>query len=161
VKVAELGRTPARRRADALVEMARRAMAAPGDGRLPEPLVAVLVGYETFGGRIWELADGTVVSPGSVLGLLDGALVERIVFAGPDRIMGVGAHRRCSSGADRRAAEVRDRQCCSPYCEEPASRCEVDHVTPWAAGGLTVQENGRLAGGCHNRRRNGRRGPAP
>jgi hypothetical protein len=161
VTVADLARTPAPRRADAVVEMARRAMAAPADARLPEPLVTVLVGYETLAGRICELAAATVVSPGTVLGLLDQSMVERIVFGGPERIMGMGAARRFFSGADRRAVEVRDRECYSPFCEEPATHCQVDHVKPWAAGGLTVQENGRLACGYHNRRRNGRRGPPP
>ena len=47
---ADLARSPAQRRADALVEMARRAMALPPGARLPEPLFTVLVGYETFSG---------------------------------------------------------------------------------------------------------------
>lgn len=156
---ADLARTPAQRRADALVEMARRASAAPTGARRPDPLVTVLVGYETLAGRICELAAGTVVTPGSVLGLLDEAYVERIVFDGPDRVMGVGARRRFFDGADRRAVEVRDRECCWEGCEEPAERCQVDHVLPWSAGGPTVADNGRLACGHHNRRRNGRRDP--
>lgn len=57
--------TPAQRRADALVEMARRAAA--GDGRTSRPLFTVLVGYETLAGRVCELAGGTVVTPGSLL----------------------------------------------------------------------------------------------
>jgi Domain of unknown function (DUF222) len=47
-----LARTPAQRRHDALVELARRAMTAPADGKRPRPLVSVFVGYETFKGRI-------------------------------------------------------------------------------------------------------------
>jgi hypothetical protein len=62
--VADLTRTPAQRRADALVEMARRAGAVPEGARRPEPLFSVLVGYETFAGRMCQLANGTVVSPG-------------------------------------------------------------------------------------------------
>ncbi|HVL04275.1 MAG TPA: DUF222 domain-containing protein [Acidimicrobiales bacterium] len=62
----DLARTPAQRRADALVEMARRAGSAPADGRRPEPLFTVMVGYETFAGRICQLANGSVVSPGSL-----------------------------------------------------------------------------------------------
>ncbi|HEV3364067.1 MAG TPA: hypothetical protein VG795_07985, partial [Acidimicrobiia bacterium] len=85
VTAADLDRTPAQRRADALVEMARRAGAVPGGARMPEPLFSVLVGYETFAGRICELADATVVSPGSLLAWLTEACVERVVFDGPDR----------------------------------------------------------------------------
>ena len=61
-----LARTPAQRRADALVEMARRAMAVKPGARLPEPLFTVLVGYESFAGRICQLADGTVVARGAL-----------------------------------------------------------------------------------------------
>jgi len=50
--VTELRRTPKQRRADALVEMAIRARTAPKDGTRPAPLFTVLVGYETFAGRI-------------------------------------------------------------------------------------------------------------
>ncbi len=49
--------------------MARKAMAVPAGSRLPEPLFTVLVGYETFKGRICELASGRVVSPGFVGGV--------------------------------------------------------------------------------------------
>jgi len=86
----DLARTPAQRRADALVEMARRAAAMPAGSRLPEPLFSVLVGYETFAGRICELADGTVVAPGSLVPWLDPAWVERVVFDGPSRVKDVG-----------------------------------------------------------------------
>ena len=41
------------------VEMARRSQAMPADARLPGPLFTVLAGYQTFAGRICELADGT------------------------------------------------------------------------------------------------------
>jgi len=56
-------RTPAQRRADALVEMARRAGAAPEGARVPAPLFTVLVDYPTVAGRMCQLAGGAVVSP--------------------------------------------------------------------------------------------------
>src|SRR5205085_6708857 len=80
VSAADLARRPAQRRADALVEMARRASAMPAGARLPQPLVTVLVGLETFSGRVCELASGTVVTPGSLLPWLTDAYVERVVF---------------------------------------------------------------------------------
>lgn len=63
---ADLARTPTQRRADALVEMATRAGVAPENGRRPEPLFSVFVGYETFAGRMCQIADGAVVSPGTL-----------------------------------------------------------------------------------------------
>ncbi len=153
----DLARNPAQRRADAAVEMARRAGAMPPGARLPEPLFCVLVGYETFAGRICELADGTVVSPGSLLRWLDQAWVERVVFDGPDRVKNLGVRRRLFTGAVRRAVEVRDRECFHEFCDRPADECQIDHVQPYAAGGLTVEDNGRVACGEHNRRRHRRR----
>ncbi|MEA3019895.1 MAG: hypothetical protein QOI47_1419, partial [Actinomycetota bacterium] len=90
----ELARTARQRRADALTEMARRAMTAPADGRRPEPLFSVLVGYETFAGRICQLADGTVITPGSLVDWLDQAWIERIIFDSPSRVLDVGVERR-------------------------------------------------------------------
>ncbi|HZB72822.1 MAG TPA: HNH endonuclease signature motif containing protein, partial [Acidimicrobiales bacterium] len=75
------------------------------------------------------------------------------VFDGSDRILGVGKRRRFFTGAERRAVEVRDRECTNRWCEEPAERCEVDHVIPWALGGSTEVDNGQLACGYHNRLR--------
>lgn len=140
---ADLGRTPAQRRADALVEMANRAMTAPKGGKRPRPLVSIYCGYETLAGRICELADGTVVAPGTVAGLLDEALIERVVFDGPSRVIDVGKA-RLFTGALRRAIELRDRQCTAPGCHAPARECDVDHVVPSARGGRTDQGNGRL-----------------
>src|SRR5438874_1777281 len=156
VCAADLARTPAQRRADAVVEMARRAGATPPGARLPEPLVTVLVGYETFAGRICELANGTVLSPGSLLRLLERAWVERVVFDGPDRIKNIGVRRRLFTGATRRAVEVRDRECFHEFCERRADECEIDHVQPYSVGGLTVEDNGRLACRYHNRLRHRR-----
>jgi hypothetical protein len=161
VPMSHLRRTPAQRRADALAEMARRSLAVPAGARLPEPLFTVMVGYETFAGRMCELAHGAVVTPGSLLRWIDEAWVERVVFDGPSRVTDVGVRRRFFAGATRRAVEVRDRQCFHPYCEEPAERCQIDHVRPWAAGGATTEANGRVACGFHNRERHRpRAGPA-
>jgi hypothetical protein len=157
--VHDLRRTPAQRRHDALVEMARRSSAA--DGRTPaRPLITVLVGYETFAGRICELTNGAVVTPGEVVPLLRDADIERVVFDGPSRVLDVGVKQRLFTGATRRAVEVRDRTCFHPTCDEPAEHCEVDHVIDWAFGGPTVQANGRLACPRHHRRKP-RAGPAP
>jgi hypothetical protein len=151
----ELPRTAPQRRADALVEMATRSRTAPADGRRPAPLVTVLVGYETVHGRICELASGTVVTPGSLLPLLDQAYVERVVFDPAGRVLDVGRTQRLFTGPTRRAIEVRDHTgCTDPLCDKPADECEADHIVPFSQGGETTVENGRLRCGFHNRRRN-------
>ncbi|MGH9230058.1 MAG: DUF222 domain-containing protein [Acidimicrobiales bacterium] len=145
-----LARTPAQRRHDALVELARRAMTAPADGKRPRPLISVFVGYETFRGRVCQLADGVVVTPGTVASLLDEALIERVVFDGPSRVNDLGRARRFT-GALRRVLEVVDQGCGHRSCDQPAWRCQGDHVQPWSQGGTTTVDNGQLRCGYHNR----------
>lgn len=153
--VIELCRTYAQRRHDALVRMAIRSATAPSDGRAPAPLFSVLVDYETFHGRMCELAQGTVVTPGSLLPWLEGADIERAVFEPGGRV-DVGIKQRLFSGATRRAIEIRDRECQHELCEEAADRCQCDHIVEYSKGGLTTQENGRLLCPFHNRLRNKR-----
>jgi len=159
---ADLLRSGSQRLADALVEMAQRAMAMPEKARRPEPLLCIVVGYETFHGTICETLGGAFVPPSVLPGLLDSAWVERIVFDGPSRVIDVGERRRFFEGATRLAIEVRDRECYHPTCEEPIERCQADHIEPYSAGGPTIVDNGRLACGFHNRARNNERdGPSP
>ncbi|MBW8827255.1 MAG: HNH endonuclease, partial [Acidobacteria bacterium] len=61
---------------------------------------------------------------------------------------------RLFKGGLRRAVQVRDRECFEEICDEPADRCQVDHIQPYEHGGETIQDNGRLACGFHNRLRN-------
>ncbi len=158
--LADLNRTPGQRRADALVEMATRSRTVPLDGRRPTPLFSVLIDYESLRGRVCELAEGTVIAPGALLPWLDEAYLERVVFA-PARRVEVSETARVFSGATRRAIQLRDRECTHPYCDIPVSGCQVDHIVPYTAGGPTIEENGRLLCGFHNRLRNARPPPDP
>jgi hypothetical protein len=155
----ELGRTAAQRRADALVEMATRSKSTPADARRPEPLFSVLVDFPTLAGRVCELASGGVLSPGTLVPWLDGAYFERIVFA-PGRRVECSVTSRFFTGATRRAIELRDQSCCHEFCEVRAERCEIDHIIPYAKGGLTEQGNGQVLCAFHNRLRN-HQGPDP
>jgi hypothetical protein len=158
--IADLARTPGQRRADALVEMAARSASAPPGGKRPAPLFSVLVGYETLHGRICELANGTPIAPGALLGWLDQAYIERAVFGLGARVE-VSATARLFRGATRRAIELRDRKCTNDYCDRPADQCQGDHTIPYSQGGPTDQENGRLKCGFHNRLRQPRPPPDP
>jgi len=154
-RIDELTRTSGQRRADALVEMATRSAAAPADGIRPAPLFSVFVGYETIKGRICELENGTVLSPSALVPWMDSAYFERAIFSLGGRV-DVSVRARLFSGGTRRAIELRDRICTHPYCYEPAENCQGDHIEPYAQGGATTQENGRLLCGFHNRLRNQR-----
>jgi len=149
----DLLRTPAQRRADALVEMAVRSSMKQAGGRRPEPLFTVLVGWETLHGRICQLASNTALNPSTLLPWLDQALLERVVFDGPSVVIDVGVAQRLFTGGTRRAVEVRDQECFHRYCETPAPECQVDHIIPYEHNGPTTQDNGRVACGPHNRNR--------
>jgi hypothetical protein len=148
---AHLARTPRQRRHDALVQMATRSATAPAHGKRPRPLISVLVGYDAFA-RICELADGTLLGPATVAGLLDQAVIERVVFDGPSRVLDLG-RARSFAGAARRAVELADRHCQGPGCHVPAERCDIDHIWRWADGGPTRPDNGQACCGPHNRAR--------
>ena len=157
-RIDELARTSGQRRADALVEMARRSRTAPADGIRPAPLFSVFVGYETMHGRICELENGTVLAPSALDPWMDSAYFERALFTLGNRV-DVSVRSRFFTGGTRRAIELRDRTCTHPYCYEPAENCQGDHIETYASGGETTQENGRLLCGFHNRLRNQKEHP--
>jgi hypothetical protein len=157
-RIDELSRTSGQRRADALAEMATRSRTAPAEGIRPAPLFSVFVGYETIHGRICELENGTVLAPSALDRWMDSAYFERAIFRLGNRV-DVSVRSRLFSGGTRRAIELRDRICTHPYCYEPAENCQGDHIEPYAAGGLTTQDNGRLLCGFHNRLRNQKEHP--
>ncbi|HEX2850055.1 MAG TPA: DUF222 domain-containing protein [Acidimicrobiales bacterium] len=144
-----LARTPEQRRADALVEMARRSRSLPEGIAAARPLFTVLVGEDTFR-RTCELSGGQILSPELLAPWLCDCVFERIVFGAPDRVLSV-SRQRSFPDAVRRAIEVRDRRCHHHTCDTPADRCQIDHIRPWSDGGSTCVDNGRPACGHHNR----------
>ena len=150
---AELARTAAQRRADAMVEMAiRSGTARATNGRRPEPLFTVVVDYSTLAGRISQLEQGPAVTPGSLLPWMSSANFERIVFS-PGKRIECSVTSRFFTGATRRALEVRDLECCHEFCDRPANECQMDHIVPHSQGGLTTQENGQTLCEYHTRLR--------
>ena len=120
--VAELDRTAPQRRHDALVVMARRAMAAPAGAKQPRPLLVVHIGGDAgMFGRLCELSSGIVLTPGEAARYLGVADLERAVHEPPDRVR-VSERTRLFRGAERRAVELRDRYCTFPGCRVPAER---------------------------------------
>jgi hypothetical protein len=140
-------------RAATLVEMARRSAAMPGDARFSRPLFSVVLGDARFR-DVCELANGTVITPAHLAPWLTEAMYEVILFDGPHTAVSV-SNKRLFTGALRRAIEVRDLHCQHPSgCDEPATNCDVDHITPASQGGPTSQGNGRLECKVHNRNPN-------
>jgi hypothetical protein len=146
-----LARTPAQRRADALVEMARRSAAKPAGAVEPRLLIVAHLGDESLS-RMCELASGRVIAPGQLVPHLGDADIQRIVYAGRSRrITDLGERTRFFTGPLREAILLRDRHCQHPGCRVPAHHCQVDHVVPRSKGGLTVQTNGQARCDHHNR----------
>jgi hypothetical protein len=154
----DLARTPAQRRADAVIEMAVRSATTPAGGRRPEPLFTVLIDYPTLWGRICQVEEGPIVAPGSLLRWLDEATFERIIF-GPDKRGECSETARFFTGATRRVIETRDLECQHGFCDLSAEKCQIDHIVPWSEGGLTKQSNSQVLCGPHNRMRQQRPPP--
>lgn len=147
---ADLCGTAKQRRADALRIMAERSAAKPPGATEPRVLLHVLAGHESVE-RMCELSDGTVVTPGQVLPVLEKADVERVIFDGPSKVIDIGVRRRLFTGATRTAVELRDRTCTHPSCDQPAEACEIDHIVPYEHGGETTQANARCYCRYHHR----------
>ena len=112
VTIDQLWRTPAQRRADALVEMAKRAASAPANGRRPEPLVIIHTDVDTFERalarvigaeppeplgteRLCETDDGTVISPTQMIEQALLGHVRRLVYEAPGVILDYGNPSGC------------------------------------------------------------------
>lgn len=174
---AELWRTPAQRRADALVEMARRATSMPEGAKAPEPLVIIHMDKpsfdeglnETLGlvptrnesteaergvmaeGRRCETDLGAVVTPTQAVEQALRGHIRRLVYESPGVILDYGRSTRLFTGALRQAIQARDRTCGHPGCELPARLCEIDHIVEWQHGGATNHANAATRCSYHHR----------
>jgi hypothetical protein len=140
-------RTPTQRRADALIELARRALdrgEAPSVGG-ERPHLNVLVDLATLerrpGAKAAELGWGGVISGETARRLACDAGVSRIIIDGNSEPLDVGRRTRTIPAALRRAVIARDRHCTEPGCDRPPEWCEVHHKKHWADGGTTELDN--------------------
>lgn len=134
-------RTPAQRRADALVELARRAL---DGGELADtggerPHLTVTIDLPTLSG-----AKGTAdldwagpVSGETARRLACDAGVTRVITAGPSEPLDVGRRTRVVPPAIRRGLVVRDRGCRFPGCDRPPQWTDAHHLRHWSRGGPT------------------------
>ncbi|MFT3853509.1 MAG: HNH endonuclease signature motif containing protein [Ilumatobacteraceae bacterium] len=142
------GPLPAQRAA-ALVEMARRAMAMPANGRPARVLANIAVGHDAFA-HLCELSNGTVIRPGHLVPYLDALDIRSILFDSATHAVAT-SKRRTFAGALRAVVEVRDLHCQHlSGCDEPIDG-DADHILPKSMGGVTEQDNGRLLCTFHNR----------
>ncbi len=150
-------RGPARRRADALIDLVSRALsvdAVPSSGGT-RPHLTVIIPWATLVGSGAEAASTNwgMPLPRSVLARLScDAAVSRIVLD-PDGIpLDVGRTSRTVPPHVRRAVAVRDRGCVFPGCDRPPSWTDCHHVVHWTRGGVTALQNLVLLCPEHHRR---------
>jgi len=149
-----------RRRADALVELCRRALAggALAGGDLPthgghKPQVVVLLPYKTLTDSIGVgmLPTGEPISPAAARHWACDAGIIAAVLDGHSRPLDIADEKRLFDGRVRRALEIRDGGCTFPGCDRPTAWCEGHHITSWADGGETCAGNGCLLCRHHHR----------
>jgi hypothetical protein len=148
-------RSAGQRRADALVEVCRLALAC---GELPDhggdrPQVAVTIDVDALRKQTGAatLDDGTVLSPAAARRLACDARILPAVLGGAGQVLDLGRERRLFIGPVRRALVLRDRGCAFPGCDRPPRWCQSHHVRSWLDGGPTSLGNGVLLCGHHHR----------
>jgi hypothetical protein len=148
------------RQADALVELARRALAGQcrAGGALPDTggeaatlLVTLSLDALRTGLGAGLLPTGDVVSAAAARRWACDARIIPAVLDGDSVPLDVGRARRLFTPAQRRALALRggDR-CAFPGCDRPGSWCDAHHLRHWADGGPTDLSNGVLLCGHHH-----------
>jgi hypothetical protein len=128
-------RTPAQRRTDALVELARQRLEAAG-GR---PHVSLIVRSETLAGSQaapgGELGRAGVIPGETALRIACDASLSVVTVDGDDRLLGVERATRTIPPSLRRALVARDHGCRFPSCDRPPEWTDGHHLQHWARGG--------------------------
>ena len=173
VKAADLKRTAAQRRHDALVWMAQRSRGADGIDlapptvyvhTTPEDVAEALeadAGIEPerrprFTDSVRELEDGTPISRRLLVRMLIQAKLRRLVFDPAGELLDMGRATRWFSRAQREAIAARDRWC-RCMCGLSARLCEADHVIEYRDGGETSVSNAQsLDRAAHRHKTNNR-----
>ncbi|MGW5238814.1 DUF222 domain-containing protein [Monashia sp. NPDC004114] len=149
-------RLPATRRADALLELVARAVAAPmGVTRTPRAKVVVTMSHEALAGLVQGAGvagDDEVLSAGTVRRLACEAGIVPMVLGGPSQVLDLGFTERYFTPAQRLALAARDGGCSYPGCTVPAQWCDAHHVVHWVNDGPTDLLNGALLCGRHHTR---------
>jgi Domain of unknown function (DUF222)/HNH endonuclease len=148
-------RSPAARRADALTELCRRALAhgdLPDNGGEKPHLVLTMSWQQLRDATAGGLLDtGDQLTPAAARQLACDALIIPAVLGGHSQPLDLGRARRLIDGPLRRALVLRDRGCAFPGCERPPEWCNGHHIRSWADGGPTSLANAVLLCGRHHR----------
>ncbi len=170
---ADLPRTDAQRRADALHEIFLRAASTPPGGTGPQIVTNVVIDQATFERRLDRIAGGNPgpadpddehyrcdtlaghpVEPTEVVAATLVGQVRRVVMDAAGVVIDQGRSTRLFTGSARLAVQLSSTECLWPGSHVPVTGCQIDHLTPWdpdRGGGSTNPRNGGPACGRHNR----------
>lgn len=135
---------PARRRAEALVDVCRFFLDHQSGrrGGRHRPHLNVVIDYEDLlarrGGRF---VDGGLLDAASMQALACDAAVHRVVTNGRSTILDYGTSTRTIPAPLWSALVLRDRHCRFEGCDRPSQWCEAHHVVAWQDGGTTSLDN--------------------
>lgn len=169
VAVHNLPRTAAQRRMDAFATMCERAATASA-GRMPAPVVNVIVDLDTFEqhlraaldgtlpsidpatilDRRCETTDGVAVDPSHVVALALVGQVRRVVLDAEGVIVNASRLTRLYRGPIREALKAIDPRCRWLGCLVRARISAIDHKHEFAEGGATDAANGWILCDRHN-----------
>jgi hypothetical protein len=149
-------RTPATRRADALLEVIGRGVASPGaTPKADRAQVLVTISLESLLEQVEHAgltAGGEILSAAAVRRMACDAGIVPMVLGSEGEVLDVGRTVRLFTPGQRRALVRRDAGCSYPGCTVPADWCEAHHVTWWSRGGPTSVANGALLCQRHHTR---------
>jgi hypothetical protein len=142
-------RTLDQRRADTLAALVLAAAGVRAT-RTSEPsipaLVHVVVSADTLlrgGHEPGELGGHGPLTPAHArqLALAPGSRWRWLLAAGDGTLIHASARTYTPTTAVARFVRLRDHTCAFPHCAMPATRCDLDHTTPFNAGGPTTPDN--------------------
>jgi len=143
-----------RRRAEALIEICRRATAAGGAApATTKAQVVVLIEHDRLVDAVrgaGHTLAGAVISPQTVRKLACDAAIIPMVLGSQGQPLDVGCTKRLVTPALLAALWVRDKRCTYPGCGRPPQWCDAHHVRHWADGGPTALLNLTLLCGHHH-----------
>jgi hypothetical protein len=153
----DLDRTDPQRRVDALMWLVRDAESVPANAKRPQPLISIATGPEPFAQTL-RTHRGDPLTPTDVSAHLTDARIEHLTL-GDHQTLVKASKQRTFPALLARIIRIRDQRCDHHTCDEPAHRCQIDHIIESSKGGPTSIDNGRLLCAFHNQLRNTRPPP--
>jgi hypothetical protein len=147
-------RTPAARRADALLDLVRRAVEAPdGVPRQAKTSLVVTIGLDVLARRCRGAGltfGDDLLTTDTVRRLACDAEVVPVVLGSRGEVLDQGQGKRLFERGQIRHLWLRDRRCTFPGCSKPARWTDAHHLVHWVDGGATDVGNAALLCRAHH-----------